>query len=78
MILSRFSLKQFQNKWKLEGNDKLIYRSSYNLLLEYKPTEILITLPPSPPGRLIYINYPLAKNAGLDKRLGKITDLKKN
>ena len=24
MILSRFSLKQFQNKWKLTGNDKLI------------------------------------------------------
>ena len=56
----------------------LIYRSSYNLLLEFKPAEILITLPPSPPERLIYINYPLAKNAGLDKGLGKVTDLEVN
>ena len=56
-----------------------MYRSSYNLLLEFKPAEILITLPPSLPERLIYINYPLAKNAGLDKGLGKVTtDLEVN
>ena len=46
-----------------------------NPALGYKPTQTLDTLPSSYPGRLIYINYPIAKTAALDKGFRKITNL---
>ena len=46
-----------------------------NPALGYKPTQRLDTLPFSSSGRLIYINYPIAKIAALEKGFRKISDL---